>query len=323
MTVVSRLNGSRVRARLIASLVQSTGADNSTPAAIAQRAGADSSHRAIPSAVASDCQGNRRARNTRRDADDSGGVHRPLRAVHSTPRPCPCIVHYMTESIANNADRPDRTSGHLLDGRVHYAQPRQGFRSGIEPVLLAASVPARPGERVLEGGTGAGATLLCLAARVPGLQAMGIERDAGLVSLARQNAAANLWPGLGFIEADMAVLPDIGTFDHACANPPYHPAGGTPSPDPARDTAKRGRAGVLQVWATVTRDAPPAARDAHLHPAGHPAAGLHRRVRRRRLSRDRDAAVMEAGRMPGKARAGARREGRQDTIPRPARPRTA
>ena len=64
---------------------------------------------------------------------------------------------------------PPATDGHLLGGRVSYAQPREGFRSGIEPVLLAAAIPARPGEHVLEGGSGAGAALLCLAARVPGL----------------------------------------------------------------------------------------------------------------------------------------------------------
>jgi tRNA1Val (adenine37-N6)-methyltransferase len=157
----------------------------------------------------------------------------------------------MIESTANSPKNSDQTSGHLLDGRVRYAQPRRGFRSGIEPVLLAASVPARPGERVLEGGTGAGATLLCLAARIPDIQAMGIEQDPGLAAMARQNAAANLLPGLSFIEADMAALPDIGTFDHGCANPPYHPAAGTRSPDPARDTAKRGRTDVLQVWAAA------------------------------------------------------------------------
>jgi tRNA1Val (adenine37-N6)-methyltransferase len=49
------------------------------------------------------------------------------------------------------------TEGHLLGGRIRYRQPDTGFRSGLEPVLLAASVPARPGEHVLEAGTGAGA----------------------------------------------------------------------------------------------------------------------------------------------------------------------
>lgn len=134
---------------------------------------------------------------------------------------------------------------------MHYAQPRQGFRSGIEPVLLAASVPVRPGESVLEGGTGAGATLLCLAARVADLHAVGVERDPKLVSLARRNAAANGWPGLSFIMADIAALPGTGAFDHGCANPPYHPAAGTASPDAARQAAKRGQAGVFQLWATA------------------------------------------------------------------------
>jgi tRNA1Val (adenine37-N6)-methyltransferase len=148
-------------------------------------------------------------------------------------------------------DARDYTSGHLLSGRVKYAQPRQGFRSGIEPVLLAASVPARAGECVLEGGSGAGATLLCLAARVPGVHATGVERDPGLVSLARRNAAVNVWPTLSFIEADMAALPDTGMFDHGCANPPYHAAAGTPSPNTAREAAKRGRPGMFQLWAAA------------------------------------------------------------------------
>jgi tRNA1Val (adenine37-N6)-methyltransferase len=144
-----------------------------------------------------------------------------------------------------------QTGGHLLDGKVRYAQPRHGFRSGIEPVLLAASVPAKPGERVLEGGTGAGGTLLCLAARVPGVLGVGVDQDAGLVTLATQNAGANNWATLRFIAGDVASLPDLGQFDHACANSPYHMAGGTPSPDVSRQAAKHARVNLLTVWATA------------------------------------------------------------------------
>ena len=157
----------------------------------------------------------------------------------------------MTESPAHHTDHDSPTSGHLLGGRVHYAQPRLGFRSGIEPVLLAASVPVLPGERVLEGGAGAGAALLCLAARLPGLHGVGIERDAALVALAEQNAAANHWPGLCFQTGDMASAPDLGMFDHAFANPPYHSARGTPSPDPSRQEAKRGTEDLLAIWAAA------------------------------------------------------------------------
>jgi tRNA1Val (adenine37-N6)-methyltransferase len=151
--------------------------------------------------------------------------------------------------VTRPSQHASHTSGHLLDGRVSYTQPRDGFRSGIEPVLLAASIPARPGERVLEGGSGAGAALLCLAARVSGVLGVGIERDERLVALATRNAAANEWPGLRFVAADMAAPPDLRVFDHACANPPYHMAGGTPSPDASRQAAKRAAADLFSVWA--------------------------------------------------------------------------
>jgi tRNA1(Val) A37 N6-methylase TrmN6 len=141
------------------------------------------------------------------------------------------------------------TEGHLLGGHVRYAQPREGFRSGIEPVLLAAAIPARPGETVLEAGSGAGATLLCLAARVAAVRATGIEHDVSLVALARRNAEANGWSQLRFEAADIGSVTELGEFDHACANPPYHPSTGTRSPDPRRDMAKRGSGGLFAEWA--------------------------------------------------------------------------
>ncbi len=141
------------------------------------------------------------------------------------------------------------THDHLLGGRVSYAQPTDGFRTGIEPILLAASIPACRGERVLEGGSGAGAALLCLAARVTDLHGLGVERDPCLVSLATRNAEANAAAGLAFLAADLAALPDTGRFDHAFANPPYHAPEGTVSPLPARAQAKRGAPGLLAAWA--------------------------------------------------------------------------
>jgi tRNA1Val (adenine37-N6)-methyltransferase len=145
----------------------------------------------------------------------------------------------------------DQTDGHLLGGRVRYIQPRQGFRSGIEPVLLAAAITAREGDRVLEGGSGAGAALLCLAARIPGLRGVGIELDPALALLASRNASANDHSGLEFIAADIALPPVQGVFDHAFANPPYHAAGSTPSPDVSRRVAKQGDPDLLATWAAA------------------------------------------------------------------------
>jgi tRNA1Val (adenine37-N6)-methyltransferase len=139
------------------------------------------------------------------------------------------------------------TDGTLLGGRVRHAQPRTGHRTGLEPVLLAAAVPARPGERVLEGGTGSGAALLCLAARVPGLRGVGVERDPAMAALARTNAAANGFD-IEVLEGDIAALRPDGVFDHALANPPWNDRG-TASPEPLREAAKRGVPGLLALWA--------------------------------------------------------------------------
>ena len=142
-----------------------------------------------------------------------------------------------------------RTEGYLLGGRVRHDQPAEGFRSGIEPVLLAAAIPARPGDHVLEAGTGAGAALLCLAERVDGITGVGVERDPALAALARENARANGRGGLSFVAADIAHLPLGGSFDHAFANPPYHLAPGTASPSAGRERAKHADPSVLAHWA--------------------------------------------------------------------------
>ncbi len=137
--------------------------------------------------------------------------------------------------------------GSLLGGRVAYLQPVRGYRTGIEPVLLAASVPARAGQRVLEAGTGAGAGLLCLHARVAGLDGAGVERDPEMAALARTNLAAN---GAAFavLVADVTALPALPPFDHVFANPPWHEPGSTRSPDRLRDAATHRGAGGIGVW---------------------------------------------------------------------------
>ncbi len=145
----------------------------------------------------------------------------------------------------------ETTTGCLLGGRVRYTQPRQGFRSGIEPVLLAAAVPARKGERVLEAGCGAGAGLLCLAARVAGVAGLGLELRPELAALAAANAAANGFAGLSFMAGDLANFRAEAAFDHAFANPPYHLAAGTLPPEANRADAKHADAGIFTRWSAA------------------------------------------------------------------------
>jgi len=79
----------------------------------------------------------------------------------------------------------------FLGGRLTVAQPKTGYRAGVDPVLLAASVPAGRGESVLELGCGVGVASLCLAARVPGLKITGVEIQPDAAILDAQNAKHN------------------------------------------------------------------------------------------------------------------------------------
>ncbi len=128
----------------------------------------------------------------------------------------------------------------FLGGRVRLWQPLSGYRAGVDPVLLAASVPATAGQTVLELGCGAGAAILCLAARVPGLHLTGVELQPAYADLARRNAAEDDVP-LEVIQANLTDLPtDLRQrqFDHIIANPPYYrPGAHSPAQDSGRQVA--------------------------------------------------------------------------------------
>lgn len=115
----------------------------------------------------------------------------------------------------------------FLGGRVHLFQPIGGYRAGIDPVLLAASVAATAGDSVLELGCGAAPGLCCLGVRVPGLTLTGVEIQPFYANLARRNLAEN---GLTaeVVEADLSSPPAsllARQFDHVFANPPYFQSG--------------------------------------------------------------------------------------------------
>jgi tRNA1Val (adenine37-N6)-methyltransferase len=144
----------------------------------------------------------------------------------------------------------DLTSDAFLGGRLTVRQPRAGYRAGVDPVLLAAAVPARAGESVLELGCGAGVAALCLGRRVPGVRLTGLEIQPDYAALARENAEANGIP-LEVVEGDLARMPaDLRarSFDQVIANPPYYRReAGTQAADGGRETAL-GEATPLASW---------------------------------------------------------------------------
>jgi tRNA1Val (adenine37-N6)-methyltransferase len=130
------------------------------------------------------------------------------------------------------------TDDRFLGGRVLVRQPQDGFRAGLDAVMLAASVPARPGETALELGAGAGTASLCLAHRIETLTITGLEIDERFAGMANANAAANGMEGrVSFVAGDALDPPAAlrRPFDHVFCNPPFHE--GAVSPDAARARA--------------------------------------------------------------------------------------
>lgn len=138
---------------------------------------------------------------------------------------------------------PPLTDDRFLDGRLNILQPKDGYRAGVDPVLLAAAVPARAGETVLELGCGVGVASLCLLSRVNGLLGTGIEMQTFYAKLACRNAERAGLP-LDVVTADLRELPPAiraRSFHHVMMNPPYFDrAASTPSQDQGRDIALGG-----------------------------------------------------------------------------------
>lgn len=120
---------------------------------------------------------------------------------------------------------PPFTEDRLLGGRIRLRQPAAGYRVAIDPVFLAAAVPAEPHQLVLDVGCGAGAAMLCLAARVPHSRVVGLEMQRDLVRLAGDNTILNgLEARVSVMIGDLLHAPPRlapGSFDHVMANPPH------------------------------------------------------------------------------------------------------
>ncbi|WP_417587664.1 tRNA1(Val) (adenine(37)-N6)-methyltransferase [Pararhodobacter oceanensis] len=158
----------------------------------------------------------------------------------------------IAEGVAScEAALTDLTRDVFLGGGLQILQPRHGYRAATDPVFLAASVPASPGETVLELGCGVGVALLALGRRVEGLHLTGVERQSGYADLARRNAQINGIAAEIHAEdlADLP-LPLKRGFDHVLVNPPFYPAH-APVPQHPERAAGRHEETPLALWIDV------------------------------------------------------------------------
>jgi tRNA1(Val) A37 N6-methylase TrmN6 len=183
----------------------------------------------------------------------------------------------MSDAAASHATARQAVSDDaFLGGRLRLLQPATGYRAGIDGVLLAATVEARPGAQVLDAGSGVGVVGLCVAQRLPDVRVTLVERDGGLAALARRNVERNGFAArIRVVEADILrplgetaeLAAAAGTFDEVVANPPFHIEGrGTAAGDPVKAGANAMPAGALDRWLRfMAALARPGARIALIH----------------------------------------------------------
>ena len=115
------------------------------------------------------------------------------------------------------------TKDSFLGGGIRIWQPKKGYRAGIDPILLAASVNVSAGQKVLDLGCGVGTASFAIGYRVKNVELYGIEIQKVFADLADLNSKEN---GIEFqVECtDISNLSSNITsknFDHVIANPPY------------------------------------------------------------------------------------------------------
>ena len=167
-------------------------------------------------------------------------------------------------------DEADITRDTLLRGRVKLLQPRAGYRSSLDPVLLAGFI-APPFGRFLDIGCGTGALSFLLLARNQAATGVGVEIQPRLAELAEigrvENGFGSRWAvTVGDVRKPAAIAG--GAFDLVATNPPFRPLGtGVLPPDTEKAVAHHEVALTLADWLVVAaRALRPGGRLATIYP---------------------------------------------------------
>jgi tRNA1(Val) A37 N6-methylase TrmN6 len=157
-----------------------------------------------------------------------------------------------------NAAADEVTRDSLLRGRVTLIQPARGFRSSLDPVLLAGFV-GTPYGHFLDIGCGTGAVAFLLLAHDPQATGVGVEIQPRLAHLAAQAVEENGF-GARFVLRNADVREpgrvSAAAFDLVATNPPFRPVGkGVLPPLHERSLAHHEVTLTLADWLDVSRAA--------------------------------------------------------------------
>lgn len=154
----------------------------------------------------------------------------------------------------------ETTNDTLFKGKLKFTQPKEGFRFGVDALLLAAAVPAKGTDHILDLGCGVGAVTFCLAHRCPSVKVTGLEIQPHLAALAHHNASQNsMEERVTIIEGDITSPPAAlkePAFDHVVMNPPYMTGDDhNTSPHRSKEIAHTEINGSLADWIKTSRRA--------------------------------------------------------------------
>tara|TARA_B100000900_G_scaffold122280_1_gene103205 strand:+ start:974 stop:1681 length:708 start_codon:yes stop_codon:yes gene_type:complete len=114
------------------------------------------------------------------------------------------------------------TKDHLLENKIVYFQPKYGYRSGIEPIILAAQA-IYGSKSILDMGSGCGPISLILAHRFPSAKIVGLEKNTLHLELSQKSKMENKFKNIEFKNEDVCNLNKnyMNFFDLVLSNPPF------------------------------------------------------------------------------------------------------
>ena len=114
------------------------------------------------------------------------------------------------------------TKDHLLDGKIVYFQPKLGYRSGIEPIILASQANNKD-KTILDLGSGCGPISLILAHRFANAEIVGLENNALHLELSKKSKMENKFSNVEFKNEDACKFNRnyMSYFDLVLSNPPF------------------------------------------------------------------------------------------------------
>ena len=114
------------------------------------------------------------------------------------------------------------TKDHLLDGKIVYFQPKLGYRSGIEPIILASQANNKD-KTILDLGSGCGPISLVLAHRFANAEIVGLENNTFHLELSQKSKMENKFSNVEFKNEDVCNFNKnyMSYFDLVLSNPPF------------------------------------------------------------------------------------------------------